>query len=65
MIVKTYKYNRRTICYISEESKGRYTVSTGKPSKACCTIWKYNNIKDAEKTAEEYIKNYKLILPVF
>lgn len=64
MIVKTYKYNRRTICYVSE-FKGRYTVSTGKPSDAYCISWKYDNLKDAEKTAEEYIKNYKMILPVF
>lgn len=53
MTVKIYKHN------------GRYTASTGKPSDACCISWKYDNLKDAEKTAEEYIKNYKMILPVF
>lgn len=60
MTVKLYKHNRRVICYITEY-KGRYTVSTGKPSDICCISWKYDNLKDAEKTAEEYSKNYSNI----
>lgn len=55
--MKTYLYkkNRRIICYIQANKKG-WEVCTGKPSDASCLSWQYDNLKDAEKTANEYLK---------
>ena len=60
MVIKTYKYKRCIICYIREDN-GLLTVCTGKPSDPFCISWKYKNIKDAELTANEYLKNYTRI----
>ena len=57
MIVKTYKYKKRIICYIVNYSD-IWRVCTGKPSDKECLSWAYNNISDAENTASEYFYNY-------
>ena len=57
MIVKTYKLKKRIICYIRQE-KDKLFVCTGKPSDISCLSWQYENLTDAEKTAEEYFRNY-------
>lgn len=57
-IVKTYRHNRRTVCYITERN-GVYTVKTGKPSDTYCIAWCYNNLPDAMITAAEYLENWK------
>lgn len=57
MIVKIYKHKRRIICYIRQE-KGKFFVCTGKPSDVSCLSWQYENLTDAEKTAEEFFRNY-------
>ena len=56
MIVKTYKLKKRIICYIQQE-KDKFFVCTGKPSDISCLSWEYENLTDAEKTAEEYFRN--------
>jgi hypothetical protein len=55
--LKVFKHNRKIICYI-KEFKGIYYVNTGKPSDANCISWTYNNIQEAEKTANEFFTNY-------
>ena len=57
MILKKFKHNRKIICYI-EQYKNTYSVKTGKPSDDSCLSWRYDNLKDAEKTASEYFENY-------
>ena len=57
MIVKTYKLKKRIICYIRQE-KDKLFVCTGKPSDISCLSWQYENLTDAEKTAEEFFRNY-------
>ena len=57
MIVKAYKLKKRIICYIQQE-KDKFFVCTGKPSDVSCLSWQYENLTDAEKTAEEYFRNY-------
>lgn len=57
MIVKTYKLKKRIICYIRQD-KDKFFVCTGKPSDVSCLSWQYENLTDAEKTAEEYFRNY-------
>lgn len=56
-IVKTFKHNRKTICYI-QQLNGTYYVKTGKPSNSNCLCWKYDNLQAAEFTANEYFNNY-------
>ena len=51
-----YKKDKKIICYI-KQINGIYVVRTGKPSDATCIGWHYNNLKDAEFTANEYFKN--------
>lgn len=64
MLLKTYKHKKRIICYISKynsnftDYKDKFVVSTGKPSDRSCLAWQYTNLKDAEKTANEYFNNY-------
>jgi len=60
MILKTYKFNRKIIGYITGFND-KFRFCTGKPSDVSCISWKYNNFQDAEKTAKEYINNYKNI----
>lgn len=56
-IVKYYKQNRKIICYIKKNNDGTYRVCTGKPSDVSCIGWTYDNIKDAEFTADEFFYN--------
>lgn len=55
-IIKTFKKSRRIICYITHYN-GIFSACTGKPSDACCLAWKYDNLADAEATANEYFIN--------
>ena len=55
-IIKTYKQGRRIICYITHYN-GVFSACTGKPSDVCCISWKYDNLLDAELTANEYFEN--------
>lgn len=61
-IIKRYKKRGRVICYITQSliSTGKtiFKVHTGKPSDASCLVWTYDNLNDAEKTAQEYHDNY-------
>lgn len=57
MIVKSFKLKKRIICYIRQD-KDKFFVCTGKSSDISCLSWEYSTLKDAEKTAEEYFKNY-------
>lgn len=52
----TYKKYNKIICYI-KICENNFYVNTGKPSDTTCISWKYNNIEDAKKTAEEYFNN--------
>ena len=56
-MIKLYKNNRKTICYIKQVANG-FRVCTGKPSDSSCLSWYYDNITDAERTANEYFLNY-------
>lgn len=38
--------------------KRQVFVCTGKPSDVSCLSWEYKSLTDAEKTAEEYFRNY-------
>jgi hypothetical protein len=51
-----YKKDKKIICYIKQNSNG-FIVCTGKPSDATCVSWQYDNLKDAEFTANEYFNN--------
>lgn len=46
--IKTYKKGRKIICYITHYKK---------PSDASCISWRYDNLLDAEFTANEYFNN--------
>lgn len=56
-IIKTYKHNKKTVCYI-KENNNIYSVCTGNPSDVSCLSWKYNDLNEAIKTANEYFENY-------
>lgn len=56
-MIKLYKNNKKIICYIKRAGAG-FRVCTGKPSDSCCLSWYYNNITEAEHTANEYFLNY-------
>ena len=58
MIVKTYKHNRRVVCYIEQTTSGEFKTCTGKPSDATRIAWTYNTQAEAEATAQEYFNNY-------
>lgn len=55
-IIKLYKNGRRIICRI-EYWNSKYYVMTGKPSNGCCISWVYDNLEEAELTAQEYYNN--------
>lgn len=55
-ILKTYKSGKRIICYITFFN-GTFSTCTGKPSDAECICWKYDNLEEAKKTANEYFLN--------
>lgn len=57
MIFKTYKQNRKIVCYIEKTESGLYKVKTGKPSDSACISWTYNTLAEAEATAQEYHTN--------
>lgn len=63
-VIKQYQSDGKTLCYITYSNgeytsfKDEYKVKTGKPSDTNCLSWKYDNISDAEKTAQEYADNY-------
>lgn len=58
MIIKTYKRNRRVVCYIEQTQSGQFKACTGKPSDASRIAWTYNTFEEAEATATEYFNNY-------
>lgn len=58
MILKTYKHNRRVVCYIEQTSSGHFKACTGKPSDASRIAWIYNTLEEAETTAKEYFNSY-------
>lgn len=55
-VIKTYKNGRRIICYITHYN-GIFSACTGKPSDASCISWRYDNLSEAEFTANEYFNN--------
>lgn len=60
MIIKEYKNNKKTICYISKinyAGKDIFFVSTGKPSDKSCISWRYDSLDKAINTALEYFEN--------
>lgn len=56
-IIKKYTKNRKIICYIAKRDNDKFVVCTGKPSDISCIAWTYDNIEDAEFTANEYFIN--------
>lgn len=56
MDITTYKQGKKIVCYIKHYDK-KHIVCTGKPSDLSCLSWQYDNIEDAEKTANEYFIN--------
>lgn len=58
MVIKLYKNNKKTVCYIRfYEKTNTYIVCTGKPSDVSCLSWEYDNLASAENTANEYVCN--------
>lgn len=60
MVLKEYKKENKTICHIAKITMGPrdlYFVRTGSPKSDRCLVWKYENLADAEKTAQEYFEN--------
>lgn len=57
MIVQTLKSNRKIVCYI-KQFDDIFIVCTGKPSDISCISWQYDNIEEAQKTANEFFNNY-------
>ena len=57
--LETYRHHRRIICYIRQQSDGKFVVYTGKPSDISCLSWIYDKLQDAQDTAREYARNYK------
>lgn len=57
-IVKYYKLDRKIKGYIRKTYNGFFEFCTGKPSDISCLMWRYNNLKDAQKTGDEYFENY-------
>jgi hypothetical protein len=50
---KTYKYNKKIICYIVKINN-KFTVKTGKPSDNNCIAWDYDNEQQAIESALDY-----------
>ena len=60
MLLKEYKNKKKIVCYIltyERDNKKIFKVCTGKPSDASCISWTYDNLENAQRTAQEYLDN--------
>ncbi len=60
MVIKTFKNGKRIICYITKTKQSNvdgFRVCTGKPSDINCISWFYDNLINAQFTANEYFNN--------
>ena len=60
MVLQKLKKDKKIICYIKktiQSNKDGFQVCTGKPSDVSCISWFYENLSDAEFTANEYFIN--------
>lgn len=58
MIYRTYKHNKKYICYIEKSLNGDFIVKTGKPSDITCLSWHYKTEFEAIATATEFFTNF-------
>lgn len=59
MVIKRFKHNKRTVCYI-EQQREKFYVKTGNPSDVSSMAWIYDNYEDAEFTANEFFNNFTM-----
>ena len=64
-VIKTFKINRKIVCYIKKYSDNDYRFCTGKPSDRTCLSAFCKSLDQAEYEARCYLNQYYSLFDTF